>query len=136
MTISGTSLIELAQHTDERGSLVALAANCGVPFEVRRVYFIQGCPTGAVRAEHAISAEMVLVAVTGSVVVDMDNGEEHGEVVLNSPRTGLYVSKGIWIRLRDFSTDAVLLVVSPELYENVTYFETPSWRTVDEIQSQ
>ena len=123
--IRGATIVELVRHTDERGTLISLASDSGAPFNIQRTFFIYGCPADTIRAEHASSAEMFLVAATGSLIVDLDNGDEQGSVILAAPQQGLHVKAGVWVRLREFSHGAILLVASSDLYKNITYFDNP-----------
>ena len=125
MPITGIEEIQFAQHTDERGSLVSLDRQSGLPFDPLRVFYIFDCSPEAERGGHAVSAEMVLLAIRGNVVLDVDNGCQRARLTLDNPTHGVLVLPGVWIRLSQFAIGTVLLVASAERFANVKYFSTP-----------
>jgi hypothetical protein len=124
-TIHGTRLIDLQDHTDARGRLFVLDRQGCLPFEPKRVFYIVDCPSQTVRAEHSVSCHEALVAVHGNVTIDLDNGTQQTTLRLDRPDQALYVYPGVWMRLRAFSPDAVLLVIASETYENTTVVDAP-----------
>jgi len=107
---------------DSRGSLIALEANKDIPFEIKRVYYIFDTKEDVVRGHHAHKAlEQILICVSGSCTIVMDNGKEQTEVVLNKPDIGLYVGPNIWREMKNFSPGAVLLVLASDYYNEADY---------------
>jgi len=107
---------------DSRGSLIALEANKEIPFEIKRVYYIFDTKEGVVRGHHAHKAlEQILICVSGSCTIVMDDGKERIEFVLNKPDIGLYVGPKMWHEMKDFSPGAVLLVLASDLYNEADY---------------
>lgn len=133
MSIHGVTLIDLPRHSDERGSLIPLDRDRGIPFAPQRVFFMVDCPSDAARGSHAVSADMVLLAVRGSVLVEVDNGSERTTLVLDRPQQGLHVCRGVWVQLRDFTPQTVVLVVSEENYKDVAYYPTPHPEQIDSL---
>jgi hypothetical protein len=121
----GVELVELDRHTDVRGSLLAFGGDPQIPFEVGNVYFILDCSTEAVRAEHATSGDSAIIALSSSVTVDVDNGSERDSHRLTDPDTALLVRAGVWLRLRDFSDETRLAVLSSQSYGEMTHFDSP-----------
>jgi hypothetical protein len=115
----------LSGHADHRGMLHVLEQDGPLPFAIARVFWIQGCPPGASRASHAVTAQQALVAITGTVTVDLDNGNERLQTRLAAADDLLVVQAGVWVRLHDFSTDAVVMVASSQRFANVRYFDAP-----------
>ncbi len=136
MSIHGVTLIEFPRHSDQRGSLITLDRNEGIPFAPQRVFFMVECPPHAIRGTHAVSADMVLLAVQGSVSVEVDNGSERTTLVLDRPHQGLHVCRGVWVQLRDFTPQTVVLVVSEENYKDVTYYPTPHPEQIDSVEKR
>ena len=95
---------------DERGSLVALEANETVPFEIKRVYYLFGTKNGVTRGLHAhLDLKQVLLCVTGSCKILLDDGVVRQSVLLDSPTKGLLVESLVWREMSEFSSDCVLL---------------------------
>ena len=111
-------IIEFGEFGDERGNLVV--AECGgidVPFDVKRVFYIYGSDPDVIRGRHANrKTEFVLINVSGSSKVKLDNGKETTVVELDRPRMGLYIPTMLWKDMYDFSEDSVLLVLCSEHY--------------------
>lgn len=109
-------------HGDERGQLVALEEKNDIPFKIKRVYYIYDTKEGVRRGFHAHKClEQILICVSGSCKIHLDNGTETAEVELNNPNEGLYISNTVWREMYDFSPDAVLLVLASELYDEKDY---------------
>lgn len=111
-----------ASHGDSRGQLVAIEEMRDIPFAIRRVYYLFETAEGARRGFHAHkNLKQILVCVSGSCKVLMDNGVEKEVVELSDPSEGLYIANDIWREMFDFSPDAVLLVLASELYDESDY---------------
>ncbi len=123
-------LIDLPKIIDPRGNLTVAEQLREVPFNVERVYWTYDVPAGESRGGHAHrECEEVIVAVSGSFDVTLDNGKERKTYHLNHPYQGLYVGTGIWRTLDDFSSGAVCLVIASHLFEEEDYI-----RDYDEYQ--
>lgn len=110
------------QHGDHRGQLVALEEGKEIPFQVKRVYYMYDTVEGVRRGYHAHKClEQILVCVHGSCKILLDNGKETAVVNLDTPYEGLYISNDIWREMYDFSSDAVLMVLASELYDEADY---------------
>ena len=116
-------IIEFGEYGDERGNLVV--AECGgvdVPFTVKRVFYIYGSDDTVRRGCHANRrTEFVLINVSGSSKVKVDNGFESDIVELDRPRMGLYLPPLLWEEMYDFSPESVLLVLASEHYDGNEY---------------
>jgi len=109
-------------HGDDRGQLVAIEEGIDLPFDVRRVYYIYDTLPGVRRGFHAhLKLEQILICVSGSCKIHLDNGYETAEVVLDKPNLGLYISNNMWREMYDFSEGAVLLVLASEHYTEADY---------------
>jgi dTDP-4-dehydrorhamnose 3,5-epimerase-like enzyme len=119
---------ELHSHQvkgDDRGSLIALEAAREIPFPIERVYFVFGTRPGVDRGFHAHKTlEQWAVCVSGSCVMTMDDGRERRSVRLDSPEKGLYIGRGIWREMSDFSPDAVLMVIASNHYDEADYIRS------------
>ncbi len=109
-------------HGDDRGQLVALEEDKEIPFKVKRVYYMYDTGEGVRRGFHAHKClEQILICIHGSCKILLDNGTEKETVVLDKPYEGLYVSNDMWREMFDFSSDAVLMVLASELYDEADY---------------
>ncbi len=113
---------------DYRGNLTFIEENKHIPFQIRRIYYLYDVPTSATRGGHAhIKLEQVIIALSGSFEVILDDGYVKKTFFLNRPHYGLYIPPGIWRELKNFSSNSVALVLASELYEEkdyIRYYET------------
>lgn len=115
-------ILEFTEFGDERGSLVVAEGDKDVPFEIKRVFYMYGSDPDIIRGQHANrQSEFVLINVSGSSKVRVDNGFEEKIIELNKPRMGLYLSTMIWKDMYDFSEDSVLLVLASTHYDGQEY---------------
>lgn len=116
------SLFQLKKITDPRGNLTVAEQQSDVPFDVKRVYWVYDVPGGESRGGHAHRhCREMIVAVSGSFDVTLDDGSVKQTYHLNHPWQGLLVDTGIWRTLDDFSSGAVCLVLASELFEEDDY---------------
>lgn len=114
--------IRFQQHGDDRGQLVALEEQKEIPFTMRRIYYIYATAEGVRRGFHAHkSLEQILICIHGSCKILLDDGKEKEEVTLDTPYEGIHIANNIWREMFDFSSDAVLLVLASELYNESDY---------------
>ena len=114
--------VEFPPLGDNRGSLVALEANETIPFDIKRVYYLFGTKQEVTRGLHAhIALKQVMLCVTGSCKILLDNGVVRESVVLDSPTKGILVENLVWREMSQFSPDCVLLVVASEHYSESDY---------------
>lgn len=117
-----TALIDFPKITDPRGNLTVAQAHTDVPFAIQRAYWVYDVPGGECRGGHAHkSCKEVLIALSGSFHVTIDNGEEQKTVLLNHPYQGLLIDTDVWRTLDDFSSGAVCLVLASEPFDEDDY---------------
>ena len=110
---------------DDRGSLIALETAREIPFPIERVYFVFETRLGVDRGFHAHkSLEQWAICVSGACTMTMDDGRERRSVRLDSPQKGLYIGRGIWREMSDFSPDAVLMVIASTRYDEADYIRS------------
>lgn len=116
-------IIEFTDLGDERGNLVVIEGDgMDIPFEIKRVFYIYGSDSEVIRGQHANrETEFLLVNVSGTSKVKIDNGTESEVILLNRPRMGLYLSSMVWKDMYDFSEDSVLLVLASRHYDASEY---------------
>lgn len=117
-----TALIDFPKITDPRGNLTVAQAYTDVPFAVKRAYWVYDVPAGECRGGHAHKlCKEILIALSGSFHVTVDNGEEQKTVLLNHPYQGLLIDTDVWRTLDDFSSGAVCLVLASEPFDEDDY---------------
>lgn len=115
-------ILEFGDLGDERGKLVVVEGAMDIPFEIKRVFYIYGSDSSVIRGQHANrNSEFVLINVSGSSKVRVDNGFEEEIIELNRPRMGLYLPTMVWKDMYDFSEDSVLLVLANTHYDGNEY---------------
>jgi len=123
MTVNDCRLIELPKITDPRGNLTFVEGGQHLPFAIRRVYYLYDVPVGAERGGHAMrTCHKVMIALAGSFIVTLDDGQERREVRLSRPEQGLLIPPMIWREMNDFSSAAVCLVLASDYYEAADYY--------------
>lgn len=111
-------LIELAKITDPRGNLSVIEEFKDIPFKIERTYWIYDVPGGETRGGHAFKkTEEMIVALSGSFDVFLDDGKGKQMFHLNRSYYGLFVPKGIWREMANFSTNSLALVLSSTKYD-------------------
>lgn len=115
-------ILEFPDLGDERGNLVVVEGEQQIPFAINRVFYIYGSDDTVVRGQHANrKSEFVLINVSGTSKVRVDDGKEEYVVELNRPRMGLYLPAMLWKDMYDFSADSVLLVLTNTHYDASEY---------------
>lgn len=114
-------LINFPVVEDTRGNL-AFIQNDILPFEFKRVYYLFDVPSSAFRGGHShISQHEILIALSGSFEVVLDDGFEKKTLLLNKPNIGLHIPTGIWRELQNFSSGSVCLVLASDIFKEEDY---------------
>lgn len=107
---------------DDRGSLISLEENKNIPFDIKRVYYIYGTQPKTIRGKHSHpKLQQVVVCVSGSCKLSLDDGKEQATIELNNPKMGLFIGENIWREMHDFTPDCVLMVLANEYYDEDEY---------------
>ena len=123
MSIEDCKIIDLPKIHDPRGNLTFIEGGNHVPFDVRRVYYLYDVPGGAERGGHAHKAlRQLIVAMSGSYDVVLDDGRGKKRYHLNRSYHGLYVCPMIWRELDNFSSGSVCMVLASNKYEEDDYY--------------
>ena len=122
-SLNQCKIIELPKITDPRGNLTFIEGNNQIPFEIKRVYYLYDVPGGGERGGHAHKQlSQLIIAMSGSFDVILDDGENKKRIHLNRSYQGLYVCPMIWRELDNFSSGSVCLVLASNLYSEDDYF--------------
>lgn len=124
MTIEDVKLIELPRYADPRGNLSFVEQNNHIPFEIQRTYWIYDVPGGESRGGHAYqhTAEFI-IAISGGFDVVVDDGKSKKIFTLNRSYYGLYIPKGLWRKMENFSTNSLALEFADTKYDRNDYVE-------------
>lgn len=115
-------IIELSRHFDPRGNLSVIEELKDIPFKIERTYWIYDVPGGEKRGGHAYKENQeFIVALSGSFDVVLDDGKAKTCFSLNRSYSGLYVPKGMWREMENFSTNSLALVLSSTRYDANDY---------------
>jgi len=115
-------LFDLNNYGDELGALIPIEVGNNSPFEVKRIFYIYDTKPHVKRGCHANkNSKFIMIMISGSCKVKIDDGKTTEEITLNSPKQALYLDKMLWKEMYDFSYNAILLVLSNEHYDENEY---------------
>ena len=116
------TIINLPKILDARGNLSFVEENKHIPFKIERTYWIYDVPGGEKRGGHAYkNNQEFIIALSGSFDVVLDDGKEQQVFSLNRSYYGLYVPKGLWREMNNFSTNSLALVLASTPYDPDDY---------------
>ncbi len=115
------NLINIPVIEDTRGNL-GFIQNDILPFEFKRIYYLFDVPSNAFRGGHShINQHEILIALSGSFEVTVNDGSNKQTFLLNKPNIGLHIPTGIWRELQNFSSGSVCLVLSSDVFLEEDY---------------
>jgi len=122
MKLEQARIINLPKVDDPRGNLTFIEEDRHVPFEIKRVYYLYDVPGGESRGGHANTrTQQLIIAVSGSFDVVVDNGSMKQRFHLNRSYFGLYLPTYLWRELDNFSSSSVCLVLASDFYSAEDY---------------
>lgn len=123
MNLEQCSIITFPRVNDPRGNLTFIEGTRHVPFHIERVYYLYDVPGGAERGGHAHKLlEQVIIAMSGSFDVLLNDGRREKRHHLNRSYFGLYIRSMIWRTIDNFSSGSVCMVLASNLYEESDYY--------------
>ncbi len=123
MGIEACKFIEFPIVHDPRGNLTFVESNRHIPFDIKRVYYLYDVPGGAERGGHGHkSLHQVIIAMSGSFDVILNDGSRSHRYHLNRSYYGLYVAPMMWREIDNFSSGSVCMVLASEHYDETDYF--------------
>ena len=115
-------IIELPKILDDRGNLSFFENNIQIPFDIKRIYWIYDVPGGEQRGGHAYkNLNEVVIALSGSFDVVLNDGNEEKKFTLNRSYYGLFIPKMMWRHVENFSTNALALIAASTIYDEADY---------------
>jgi len=122
MGLMDCRLLDLQEFRDERGNLTVVEGNRHIPFDIQRVYYLYDVSDGAVRGVHAHrELQQIIIPLSGSFDVILDDGQERKRFHLSRPNQGLYVCPMVWREIHNFSDHSVCMVLASRHYEPSDY---------------
>lgn len=123
MNIDNCKILELPKITDPRGNLTFIEGGGHIPFDIQRVYYLYDVPGGAERGGHAHKGlHQLIIAMSGSFDVVLDDGKNKKRVHLARSYYGLYVCPMMWRELDNFSSGSVCMVLASNKYDESDYY--------------
>ncbi|MFA6200240.1 MAG: FdtA/QdtA family cupin domain-containing protein [Bacteroidales bacterium] len=133
MNVSDAKIFQLPKISDPRGNLSIIEQFIQIPFDIKRVYWIYDVPGGHDRGGHAYKENQeFIVSLSGCFDVILNDGFSKNTFTLNRSYFGLYVPKGMWRKMTNFSTNSLALVLSSTDFDEDDYImdfdEYKNWR--------
>jgi hypothetical protein len=120
--LAACHMVAFPQVTDPRGNLSFVEGQVHVPFDIRRVYWLYDVPGGAERGGHAHrDLQQVVIAMSGSFDIVLDDGQITQRFHLNRSYAGLYIPSMVWREIDNFSSGSVCMVLASERYDESDY---------------
>lgn len=114
-------ILNIPKIENSHGNIAVIEKDV-IPFEIKRVYYLYDIPSSAIRGGHAHrKLQQVLIAISGSFDVVLNDGETQKKVTLNKPDKGLLIENNTWRELENFSSGAVCLVLASNEYDELDY---------------
>ncbi|MFY0482909.1 sugar 3,4-ketoisomerase [Flavobacterium sp. PLA-1-15] len=119
--INNIQLINLPVVEDSRGNLAFIQEEY-IPFSFKRVYYLFDVPSTSARGGHShILQNELIISLSGSFEVIVDDGTTKKSFLLNKPNIGLHIPTGLWRELENFSSGAVCLVIAEDIFDEADY---------------
>ena len=123
MSVDDCHVVALPKISDPRGNLTFIEGHTHIPFPIERVYYLYDVPGGAERGGHVHKElHQLIIAVSGSFDIVLDDGRKRKRHHLNRPYNGLYVCPMIWREIDNFSSGSVLMVLASNRYDEADYY--------------
>ena len=123
MSLEHCRIVELPRITDPRGNLTFIEGGRHVGFDIRRVYYLYDVPGGAARAGHGHrQLHQLMIAMSGSFDVTLDDGRGKRKYHLNRSYYGLYICPMIWRDIDNFSSGSVCMVLASDFFDESDYY--------------
>ncbi|WP_231427795.1 FdtA/QdtA family cupin domain-containing protein [Pedobacter sp. Leaf250] len=114
--------VELSIVHNKSGKITVLENNNGIPFDIKRIYYLYDVPMDVSRGGHAhYELQQYVVAASGSFTFILDDGKNRSEVFLNHPNKALHIKPGIWREMKGFSSGSICLVLASMKYTEADY---------------
>ena len=120
--VKNSGVINLQHFDDKDGVLTIGESNKSVPFNIKRIYYINKLGKSKVRGKHAHKKlEQIIFCINGSFRLDLDDGKKKQSVKMSDPYLGIRLGPMLWHEMTDFSKDCVILVLANNFYNEKDY---------------
>lgn len=117
-------LVKIKKYTDDRGNIFVFENGNNLPFDAKRVYLLKDVPHNKERGHHAhIKLKQLMIAISGSVTVEVTDSNVKDTFVLSSPDEALYIFGPTWRILKNFSSDCTLMVIASDYFNPNDYID-------------
>jgi len=121
-TVFDCSIIYLPRIQNRAGNITPVTNLENIPFIIKRIYYLYDMPGGESRGAHAHKKlEQLVIALSGSFDITLDDGRNKKSIHLARPYMGLHMLPGMWRDINNFSSGAICLVLASELYDEKDY---------------
>jgi hypothetical protein len=121
-TVFDCELITFDKNHQIKGNLTAVTNENEIPFDVKRIYYLYDVPSGLSRGGHAhIQLQQLVVALSGSFNITLDDGNAKRTFQLSRPNMGLLIPSGLWRELNNFSSGSICMVLASDIYKEIDY---------------
>lgn len=108
-------LIGLPRINNNRGNRSFIEGGNHIPFDIKRVYYLNDVPGGAEHGGRAHKGlQQFIIAMSSSFDVVLDDGRKKKRIYLDRSCSGLYICPMMWRGLYNFSSGSVLVVLASE----------------------
>lgn len=122
MKLDQCKIIDFPIVHDVRGNLSFIESKKHIPFDIKRVYYLYDVPSGAKRGGHAHKElKEIIIALSGSFDVVVDDGFAKKTFFLNRPHYGLFIPSGVWRTIENFSSNSVAILLASDFYQESDY---------------
>ena len=112
--------IDFPVNDSEDASLYVYEQVSAVPFDIKRVFFIDA-KNACTRGYHAhFNCNQLLVCMRGEVKLKVDDGENKIVIPMNSPYKGVLVKAGLWAE-QEYSSGSLIMVIADQEYDESDY---------------
>jgi len=119
-----SSLVKIQKYNDDRGNIFIFENGNNLMFDVKRVYFLRDVPENKERGHHAhFKLKQLMIAVSGSVTVEVTDSNSKNSYLLSSPDEALYIFGPTWRVLKEFSPDCVLMILASDYFDSNDYID-------------
>jgi dTDP-4-dehydrorhamnose 3,5-epimerase-like enzyme len=125
--VKNSGFVTLNKIHDKRdGNLIIMEALKDIPFEIKRVYYINNLENSiSIRGQHAHRGlEQVIFCINGSFILGLDDGTNKQKILMNKDNIGVILGKMLWHTMEEFSSGCVLLVVASDFYNESDYIRS------------
>jgi len=121
--LGGVKLLAFPSLSSGMGDLVPVEFG-GLPFAPMRSFSVAQVPLGIERGLHAHrECSQLLFALSGEILVEVNDGDRSQEFLLNAPTVGLLIPPFVWASQRYLTANSMLWVYASHPYSRDDYIE-------------